>query len=86
MPAVIALKDCVDSADNPISDMYFLIMEQDFPYQAVELLQQRIRDFTQLEKNYTKEDIIAIAEGTIAEYNGTLIPFVLYLVSCNPKK
>jgi hypothetical protein len=79
MPTVIALKQ--DQTDKKVKDLYFLIKEEEFPVEAVQLIQNQIKDFINEAKSWSREDLIAIAENIIEEYNGTLIPFKLYLVS-----
>lgn len=81
MPSVIALKDCLDETRVKLRDLYFLVKEEDFPIEAIQLLQNQVKEFIKTEKTYTREDIIEIAEDIIEEYKGTLIPFKLYLVS-----
>jgi hypothetical protein len=78
MPSVIILKD---QNETPLRDLCFLIKEEDFPIEAVQLIQNQVKQFISDEKKYTEEELIAIVEEITAEYSGTLIPFKLYFVS-----
>lgn len=60
--------------------VYLLVKEQNFPIEGVELIKYRIKEGLKSGENLTQEDIIAIAELTVEEFNGTLIPFILYNV------
>lgn len=79
MPSEIVLEDCL----NQQKKLYFLIKEEDFPIEAVQLIQNQLDVFTSYKKSYTQKDLIEIAEDIIEQYNGTLIPFKLYKVSFN---
>lgn len=81
MPSVIRLHDCLDETRDKQRDLYFLVKEEDFPANAVYKIQYRIEEFIKVEKTYTREKLIEIAEDVIEEYKGTIIPFKLYDVS-----
>lgn len=77
MPSAIVLKD----DRKQVSDIYLLIVEEDFPIEAVQLIQNQIKAFIKDNETYTREELIAIAEELVEEYNGSLVNFKLYLVS-----
>lgn len=79
MPAVIALRN-LETPEHNLGDVYLLVKEQNFPVEAVELIKFRIKEGLKSGEILIKEDILAIAEITIEEYNGTIIPFALYNV------
>jgi hypothetical protein len=81
MPSVVVLKDCLGKSKILYKDLYFLIKEEDFPIEAVQLIQDQVKQFTQTNDEYTRDDLVALAEDIIERYKGTLIPFKLYLVS-----
>lgn len=77
VPSAIVLKD----DRKQVSDIYLLIVEEDFPIEAVQLIQNQIKEFIKDNESYTREELIAIAEELVEEYNGSLVNFKLYLVS-----
>jgi len=77
MPSVIILKD----DRKQVSDIHLLIVEEDFPIEAVQLIQNQVKAFIKDNPSYTKEELITIAEEITDEYNGSLVNFKLYLVS-----
>ena len=77
IPSAIVLKD----DRKQVSDIYLLIVEEDFPIEAVQLIQNQIKEFIKDNESYTREELIAIAEELVEEYNGSLVNFKLYLVS-----
>jgi hypothetical protein len=79
MPIVIALRN-QKTPEHNFNDIFLLVKEQDFPIEAVELIKYRIEEGLKSNEISTIEDILAIAEITIEENNGTLIPFILYNV------
>jgi len=79
VPMMIELTDCSNQ-----QKLYFLIEEETFSVEALQLMQNQLNSFT-LRGKYTKEQLIDIAEDIIEQYNGTLMPFTLYKVPFNNK-
>jgi hypothetical protein len=81
MPSVIVLKDCLGNTKEKQKDLYFLVKEEDFPMEGVLAIQTQIKQYIKDSDEYTRDDLVVIAEEIIEQYGGTLIPFKLYLVS-----
>lgn len=81
MPSVIVLRDLLDERDIRQNDLYFLVKEENFPIEAIQFIQNEIKKFIKENENYTREELIAITEDIVEEYNGTLVNFKLYLVA-----
>lgn len=72
MPIIFALKN------DKERDIYFLIKESFFPFEAVQLLKTRLNNYVKFNEDYNREELIQIAEITLEEYDCTLIPFTMF--------
>jgi len=61
-------------------EIFFLLKENFFPLEAVQLLKTRLSNHIQFNEDWTREELVQIAEMTIEEYGGTMIPFTLFNV------
>lgn len=60
--------------------IYFLIQEGFFPVEIVQLIQTKLANHIKFNPEYTREELIIIAESAIEEYGGTIVPFTLFNV------
>lgn len=74
MPIIFVLKKETER------EIYFLIKETFFPIEGVELLKTRLSNHVKFNKDWTREELIVIAEDTIEEYDCTLVPFTLFSI------
>jgi hypothetical protein len=61
-------------------EIYFLIQESFFPLEGVQLLKTRLTNHIKFSDSWTRAELIIIAENTIEEYGGTIVPFTLFNV------
>ena len=61
-------------------DIYFLIKEGFFPLEGLELLKVRLSNHIKFNDDWTRDELIKLAEDTLSEYGCTLIPFTLYKI------
>jgi len=59
-------------------DIFFLLKESFFPLESVQLLKVLLSNHVQFTEDWKREELIQIAEMTIEEYGGTMIPFTLF--------
>lgn len=78
MAAIIELQEVGDT-DNTIESIFFLLKEETFPREGLEMIQQRIKNAITFD-NVSKEELFQIAKDTIEEYKSTIIPFSLYII------
>lgn len=74
MPVIFALRT------EGEREIYFLIQESFFPIEGIQLLQTRLSNHIKLHSDWAREELVQIAEVTIEEYGGTLVPFTLFNV------
>jgi len=74
MPVIFSLKT------EGEREIYFLIQESFFPIEGVQLLKTRLSNHIKLNSDWIREELIVIAETTIEEYGGTIVPFTLFNV------
>ena len=75
VPIIFVLK-----STNAERDIYFLIKENYFPLEGVQLLKTRLTNHVKFEEDWTREELVQIAKDTIEEYGATNIPFTLFHV------
>lgn len=74
VPVIFALKT------EGEREIYFLIQESFFPLEGVQLLKTRLSNHMKFNSDWTREELIVIAENTIEEYDCTIVPFTLFNV------
>jgi len=74
MPIIFVLKN-----ENE-RDIYFLIKESYIMPEALELLQTRLSNHIKFNEEWTRDELVVIAEDTLDEYDCTLIPFTLFSI------
>lgn len=74
MPMIFALES------EKERDIYFLVKENFFPIEGAELLKMRLSNHVKFNDDWTREELIKLAEDTLSEYGCTLIPFTLFKI------
>ena len=72
MPIIFVLRSDTER------EIYFLVKENFFPLEGVQLLKTRLTNHVKYTEDWTREELVQIAEMTIEEYDCTLIPFTLF--------
>lgn len=83
MPTIILLKNIIESPKiEEQRDLCVLVKEGQFPVKRIELMRQRINSHIAVNRDtWTHEEILLIAEETVEEFGGTIMPFEQYTVA-----
>lgn len=74
MPIIFVLKT------EKEREMYFLIKEGYFPLEGIDLLKNRLSNHIKFNDEWTRKELMVIAEDTIEEYGCTLVPFTAFSI------
>lgn len=70
----------LDLENENVRDIHFLLKEGFLPIDGLEILKQRMSNHIKFNDDWTREELIKLAEDTLTEYDCTLIPFTLFKI------